>query len=437
MKFYNRESELQLLHKIRNQSLSQSQMTVLTGRRRIGKTRLILENMSGIPFLYFFISRKEERLLCEEFIEQIQTILNIPIYGEIRQFKDLFDLLINHAAQIPITLVIDEFQEFFRINPSIYSDIQRIWDLNKDRTSMNLILSGSVYSLMQQIFENMKEPLFGRANERLFIKPFSVDTLSKILNDHAPGFSPRDLLTFYMLTGGVPRYVEIFADKQSLSHESMLNEIFRENSLFLQEGKHLLIEEFGKEYTVYFSILALIASSKTSRVEIQSVLQKDIGGYLDLLENEYKIIQRVQPIFSKPGSRMIKYYISDNFLAFWFRFIYKNLATVEMGNFDYLKKIIDRDFPAFSGPFLEKFFHEKLAATGHYSLIGRYWEKGNLNEIDIVAINEIEKSALIGEVKLNKKQISLEQLRVKSAHLIQKFAGYKIQYQAFSLEDIA
>ncbi|MEZ4775578.1 MAG: ATP-binding protein [Bacteroidia bacterium] len=436
MKFYNRESELQLLQKIRNQSRSQSHMTVLTGRRRIGKTRLIVESMEQSPFLYFFISRKEERLLCEEFTEQIRNVLNITIYGEIWQFKDLFDLLINHAAQTPFTLVIDEFQEFFRINPSIYGDIQRMWDLNKDRTFMNLILSGSVYSLMQKIFKNMKEPLFGRANELLYIKPFSVKTLAGILNEHSPDFSPRDLLTFYMLTGGVPRYVEIFVDKQILSHESMLNEIFRENSLFLEEGKNLLIEEFGKEYTVYFSILALIASSKTSRVEIQSVLQKDIGGYLDRLENEYRIIQRVQPIFDKPGSRTVKYYIFDNFLAFWFRFLYKHSTTVEIGNFDYLRRITDRDFPTFSGPFLEKYFHEKLAATGLYSSIGRYWEKGNLNEIDIVAINEMEKTVLIGEVKLNKKQFSKEQLQLKSSQILRKLAGYEIRYRGFSLEDM-
>jgi len=436
MKFYNRETELEILRKIREESKSGSKMTVLVGRRRIGKTRLILESNRGEFFVYFFISRKEESLLCEEFTEQVKNVLGIPVYGAIKKFPDLFELLINHSRGVPFTLVVDEFQEFFRINPGVYSDMQRIWDLHKDDSRLNLILCGSVYSLMHRIFENAREPLFGRANERLYIKPFLPETLARILLDLAPGHSSNDLLTFYILTGGIPKYVEEFADKGKFTHQELMEEVLKENSFFLEEGKNLLIEEFGKEYGVYFSILALIASSRTSRSEIESVLQKDIGGYLNRLETEYRLIQRIQPIFSKPGSRNVKYQIADNFLSFWFRFIYKNSATVEIGNFAYLKRLVDRDFPTFSGQFLEKFFHEKLASSGLYSAIGRYWERGNRNEIDIVAVNDLDKTALIGEVKTNKKYISLDQLKAKSSDLIRHMPGYKIQYRGFSLEDM-
>jgi len=74
----------------------------------------------------------------------------------------------------------------------------------------------------------------------------------------------------------------------------------------------LLIEEFGKEYTTYFSILSLISGSKTSRSEIESILEKDIGGYLDRLENEYSVIRKVKPILAKEGSKIQKYEIIDN-----------------------------------------------------------------------------------------------------------------------------
>jgi AAA+ ATPase superfamily predicted ATPase len=286
MKFYNRDKELKSIQDIHAASLSQSKMTVIVGRRRIGKTRLIAESLGKLPYLYFFVARKDERLLCEEFTTQIKETLGITIYGEITKFKDVFGLLMDYAERQPLSLVIDEFQEFSRINPSVYSDMQNIWDRKKDQTKMNLLLSGSVFSLMKKIFENSREPLFGRANERLHIKPFGVDTLKKILAENLPDYTAEDLLAFYIFTGGVPKYIELFVDRKKLSYSDMLGEIFKENSIFLEEGKNVLIEEFGKDYTTYFSILSLIAGSKTARSEIESILQKDIGGYINKLEQE-------------------------------------------------------------------------------------------------------------------------------------------------------
>jgi len=336
----------------------------------------------------------------------------------------------------PFTLIIDEFQEFYQINDAVYSEMQNLWDQYKPTSKMNLILSGSVYSLMKKIFENAKEPLFGRANERIHLKPFTVDVIKTILSDHRPACKPVDLLAFYMLTGGVAKYIEIFADKNKFTLKLMLDEIFRENSLLLEEGKNLLIEEFGKEYTTYFSILSLIASSKTSRSDMESILEKNIGGYLERLENDYQIIRSVRPLLAKPSGRVQKYLIEDNFLGFWFRFIYKYRSAIEIGNFDYVKSIVERDFNTFSGLYLEKYFRAKMALSGKYSQVGPYWEKRNQNELDMVAINDLEKKALIAEVKLNKKNISLDQLKVKSAGLLNKLVGYEITYAGFSPEDM-
>ncbi|HOY15770.1 MAG TPA: ATP-binding protein [Haliscomenobacter sp.] len=436
MRFYNREKELQSLKDIQAASHNSSKMTVIVGRRRIGKTRLIAESLSGVPYLYFFVARKDEKLLCEEFTTQIKETLGINIYGEISRFKDIFAFLMDYAERQPLSLVIDEFQEFNRINPSVYSDMQNTWDRKKEHTQMNLVLSGSVFSLMKKIFENSREPLFGRANERLHVKPFSVNTLKKILDENQPNYTSEDLLAFYIFTGGVPKYIESFIDRKKLSYADMLGEIFKENSIFLEEGKNVLIEEFGKEYTTYFSILSLIAGSKTSRSEIESILQKDIGGYLGKLENEYQIIRKVQPMFAKPGGKSIKYEIEDKFLNFWFRFIYKNKGAVEIGNFEYLKAIVQRDFPTFSGHFLEKYFIEKLALSGEWSEIGSYWESGFQNQIDIVALNHLTKKALLVEVKLNEKKYSEALLISKSVNLANQLKGYTLEFRNFSLKDM-
>ena len=434
MKFYNRTKELKKLHQIETMSQDSAKMSVIVGRRRIGKTSLIKEAYD--KQIYLFVSKKSEALLCEEFITIISNELDVKIHGEFFKFAKLFEYLLELASQKHFTLVIDEFQEFLSINNTIYSDMQNLWDRYKEKAKMNLVVSGSIYSLMKKIFEDKKEPLFNRADMKIHLKAFDVSTLKTILQENYPSFSNENLLSLYTLTGGVAKYVELFVTFKAFTLETQLDLIFEENSLFLDEGKNLLIEEFGKEYTTYFSILALIASGKTARAEMESILEKDIGGYLDRLDKEYSIIKKVKPIFAKEGGRILKYEIIDNFFSFWFRFIYKNRSAVEIENYEYVKQIVKSEYSTYSGKFLEKYFIEKLKDSHQFSQIGTYWEKGNKNEIDIVAVNERDKTILIVEVKLNPKKISLEKLREKSVKLIQKFSNYQIEFKGFGLKDL-
>jgi len=435
MRFYNRTKELSLLTEMHKRATSESKMTIVVGRRRVGKTRLLLQSVQAESFLYFFVSRKSEALLCEEFVAELKAKLGIPVFGVITRFREVFGLLMEAAKSRDFVLIIDEFQEFVHVNPAVYSEMQDIWDRNKDDTHMHLILCGSVYALMKKIFENAKEPLFGRADRRIYVQPFSPATLIGLLQDHE-AFSTHNFLTVYVLTGGVARYVELLGNENAFDLEKALEVILDENSLFLDEGKNLLVEEFGKDYSVYFSILSLIASSKTSRGQIESFLERNIAGYLDRLEHDYNMIKRVRPIFAKEGSKNQKYLIEDNFLNFWFRFIYKYRSAIEIGNFEYVKTIIRRDFSTFAGPFLEKLFRYLLAETGDYSEIGSYWERGNKNEVDIVAVNTLEKKLLLAEVKFSKKRLSHRQLPLKARKLLQKLKGYEIEYKGFALEDL-
>ncbi|OAV44041.1 ATP-binding protein [Lewinella sp. 4G2] len=436
MEFYGREAELEQLQSINSTSRQRARMTIITGRRRVGKTRLIKQSLGGQPFLYFFLSRKEEPLLCRDFQEQTERLLGVKIIGSITRFSQLFEWLCDYAQRAHLNLVIDEFQEFFRLNPAVYSEIQNHWDQYKDTMKMNLILSGSIQSLMQRIFENYQEPLFGRATAKIVLKPFSPGQLRKLLELHYPDFTARDLLTFFAVTGGVPRYVEYFVDSQALTHDGFINAFLDGTSFFRDEGKALLLDEFGKDYGVYFSILSLIASGKTDRGTITSTLQKDIGGQLTRLEAVYGIVKAQRPMFSKPNSRNINFYINDEFLRFWFRFIFKNQPPLEIGNYDYVREVIDRDFSTFAGVALEKFVRAELAATGQYSHVGNYWEKGNQNEIDVIAYNELTKQALIGEVKMQAKKISLDKLRIKAEAVMRKLGRFEVAYRGFSLEDI-
>jgi AAA+ ATPase superfamily predicted ATPase len=435
MKFYNREKELELLIKANKAKNQKSIMTMLIGRRRIGKTTLALQNYSNDPVLYFFVSKKDEHLLCEEFLDEISNKLNIKSFGKLSKFEELFEYLLEIAKTKTFTLIIDEFQEFFKINSSIYSSIQKYWDLNKDKTNMHFIACGSVYTLMKKIYEDNKEPLFGRADFKIDLKPFKVSVLKEILEDNN-AYSNINLLDFYLFTGGVAKYIELFTLYKSFDQDTMIDSIIEPNSIFIDEGRNRLIEEFGKEYGTYFSILSLIASSKTSRSEIESILEKNISGHLTRLENDYNIIQSIKPITAKVNAKVQKYEIVDNFLSFWFRFIFKYQSLIEAENFDRLKEIIRRDISTFKGKFLEKLFIELLKEKQIYTKIGSYWERGNQNEIDIVAIDDIDKKLLICEVKLNKKRLNYNELVLKSQKLIHHYKNYKVEYKLLSLEDI-
>lgn len=434
MKFYNRSEELKVLDQLDQQGLREGTMTVLTGRRRVGKTLLALHHAQGKRFLYLFVARKQEHLLCQEFLEEIKKQFSIPIIGEIRYFKDVFAILLEIAKKENFILIFDEFQEFFQINPTVYADLQRLWDLNKYLIKLHVVFIGSVYSLMHKIFEDEKQPLFGRANRILQIKPFSMQTTSIILKEKAL-FSADNFFSFYVLTGNLPKYLDIFFQENVSNFDDMINVILQKNSPFLNEGKNLLIEEFGRDYLTYFTILELISLGKTSRTEMESLLGKDIGGYLQRLESDYAIVTRHRPIHAKPNTKNQKFKIADNFLNFWFRFIYRHQTAIEIDNFSYIKKIIKRDYSTYCGPILERFFQNLLAETRQFNRIGSYWEKGNQNEIDVVAINDMEKKILIGETKLNKSKISLKALRVRAEPLLKEFPNYTPTFLPLSIED--
>ena len=435
MKFYNRTTEIITLQDIEKASTDSAQMTMMVGRRRVGKTTLLKKAFNATTFLYFFVAKKNEILLCNEFSQEISEKLGIPI-GKYSSFSDLFKAIMQLSHQINFTLVIDEFQEFSTVNPSIFSDMQNIWDSMKENSKINLILCGSIYSMMKRIFENSKEPLFGRATARMIVKEFDTKTIKEILSDYHPNYTNEDLLAFYMITGGVAKYVEQLIIKKAFTKKKILDTLFSEGSFFLDEGRDVLIDEFGKDYGNYFSILSLIASSKTDRGQIEGALKMDVGGYLSRLEKEYNIIKRNRPFGAKEGSRANKYKIEDCFLNFWFRFIYKYRSAVEIGNLDYIREIVERDYETYSGIVLEKYFRTKMIEAKEFSNIQGYWNSKGLDEIDIVAINELEKRLVFCEIKRNPRRISISDLKYKSKDIIAKHPKYNVEFKGLSLNDM-
>lgn len=410
MKFYDRTEEIATLHKIRENAKENAQFTVVTGRRRIGKTSLVLKAYEDIPVIYFFVGRKAENLLCEEFRHEVEAKLGIKMGGTPADFAEIFDFLMALSKERTFTLFIDEFQNFSRVNPSVFSDMQKIWDLNHASSRINLIVCGSVFSMMTKIFRDKKEPLYNRQNRFMHIKAFKPSVLKEILGDYSPGYSKDDLLALYSFTGGVAKYVQLLVEDHALTVDSMIDSIISSDSVFINEGRAILVEEFGKDYDTYFSILSAIASGHTRRAEIETLVGKEIGGYLTRLEDDYGIIKKEMPLGAKATAKNVVYTIHDNFFTFWFRFIFKYGHILEIGAYGQMRTLIRRDYATFSGKMLERYFYAKAAESGKYTILGRWWDRKGENEIDLIAANEIDKTAEIYEIKRQRRNINFAAL---------------------------
>lgn len=439
MKFFDRKEEIATLRKIRENAEQNAQFTVLTGRRRIGKTSLVLKAYEDRPFLYFFVGRKAESLLCDEFRSEVESKLGVRLGGTPSGFSELFDYLMQLSKQQSFTLFIDEFQNFERVNPAIFSDMQKIWDINHSESRINLVVCGSVYSMMTRIFRDNKEPLYNRQNRFMTIRAFQPSVLKEILAEYNPGYTNEDLLALYSFTGGVAKYVQLLVDDNALTLDAMIDCIISSDSTFINEGRSILVEEFGKDYDTYFSILSAIAGGKTRRSEIESIIEKPIGGYLTRLEDDYGIIVKEIPVGAKVLSKNAVYVIRDNFFTFWFRFIFKYLHILEIGGYEQLRTLIRRDYATFSGLTLERYFREKAKESKKYTLIGRWWDRKGENEIDMIAANELDCKVEIYEIKRNRKNIDYSALETKSKKMLESvhlFNDYDIEVKGLDMQDM-
>ncbi|MCF0215027.1 MAG: AAA family ATPase, partial [Fibrobacteraceae bacterium] len=430
-KFYDRQQEMELLENLQAQAYEDySRFVVLTGRRRVGKTSLVYRLMQKTskqsPGLYFFVGRKAEAMLVKNFCDEAREKLGEFIPDEVNTFRGLFQMLLEVGKRRKFTIFIDEFQEFENTNPGIFSDIQELWDRYKKETHVCLIVSGSIFRMMEKIFKDEGEPLFGRDDCTIKLKPFSTDTIRQILSDYKKNYTNEDLLALWTITGGVARYIELLMNNHCTDIKKMLHYVCSNgDSFFIDEGKNILVQEFGKQYGTYFSILEQIAFGNVTLASIEGSLGiRSLGGQLKILEEKYGFIQKKRPIGAKSSSQTVRYEIQDNFFRFWFRYIHHNFDLIEIQNMNALEKIIADDYKTFSGIALERWFRKKMAESSNYKQIGGWWQANGINskgnndefEIDIVA-ETLDGQVEAIEVKRNPKKYNYARLKEKVSEM--------------------
>ena len=415
MEFIGRESEVELLRKLRARSDRQAQMTMLTGRRRVGKTTLLreaLDDGNGF-YVHLPITRQSEKTLCVELQAEVERVLGLGILGQSSSFRDLFRILMEASLKRSFTLVLDEFQEFDRINSAVFSQVAAIWDEYHVRSKMNLVVCGSINRLMNKIFFDDGEPLYGRNTASIRLRPFKISLLKTILARHYPKYTADDLLALWTVTGGVARYVDMLVGARALTRKKMIEEIFAQGSSYLEEGRTILAEEFGPDYGVYFTILSAIASGATTSAELKALVGAEVNGYLTKLERDYSLVSKKIPLFEKETSKTCHYQIDDCFFRFWFRFVFKYRGLLELERYDQLRQIVVRDFDAFCGYALERFFYWKFAEETTYTKMGAWWNRKGEEEIDLVCEDELNGTIGFYEIKHDIRRFDKNRLQQK------------------------
>ena len=405
IKFIDREKEMEILE--HGFSKNTASMIIIYGRRRVGKTRLIEEFIKDKKFLYYLAADEKEELQIKEFKEEIANFLRDEILTqiEIKNWKTLFSYLQKvWPVNEKIILVIDEFTYMIKQNPSIVSYLQRFWDRFLSKTKTKLILSGSLVGLMVKNVLEESSPLYGRRTDEIFLERFEVREVMEFL-----GADIEDAIKFYSVLDGIPKYLEIVDTKD---FEEFLFRVLDKRSFFYREGYYLLTEEL-KQIPTYMNILRAIGEGNTKIAEIfnfTGIDAKKLYPYLEILE-DIGFVKRKEPLVGKMRQSM--FLIEDNFLDFWFRFVHKYRAYIELDRIGEIRKKILEEINSFIGRKFEKMCENFVRKRFNFPDVGNQWgkipkefkpERGNdTYEIDIVALNDQTKEILFCECKWQSK----------------------------------
>lgn len=407
MKFINRHREMETLTKEYQREKS---FVVLYGRRRTGKTTLIKEFIKEKRAFYFFADKQSEIMQIERFKNQLaeyfkdEFIKKISITDWDTLFEYFFSKITDGEKFI---FVIDEFQYLCMINKNFSSLFQRIYDEKIYNKNIMIILCGSLISMMYSEVLAYDSPLYGRRTAQIKLQPIKFNYYSEFFENK----SHQELIEFYSITGGVPKYILEF-DRNRSALWNIENSIFNKDNFLYSEPKFLLQEEIN-DLSRYFAILHSISSGNTKLSSICSQLGISSSGIspyltklidLDILEKEVPITENIDN--GKKGL----YKIKDNYLKFWFSYVYPYQSYLEIENLIYPLERVKDSFNLWVSKIYEDLARESVLylATPPFPIkkIGRWWDKSE--EIDIVALGE--NKILFGECKWSSKKVGLSVL---------------------------
>lgn len=396
---------------------SQATMVVIYGRRRIGKTALITEFIRDKRALYFLATEESEEQNRVTFQRQVAAFTGDELLGQVSvdNWDILFDRLTQDGERLVVAL--DEFQYLGKANPAFPSVFQHLWDTMLSKRNVMVILCGSLISLMESQVLSYSSPLYGRRSAQICMRQIPFRFYRDFFSEN---IARRELVELYSVTGGVPKYIESFKGVQDVYRgieKSVLN-----SSSYLYDEPNFLLSKEVSEVGTYFSILRAVAEGNRKSGEIAAALnvkQTGLSKYLKVLER-LDVLERVVPVteLNPEKSKKGLYRIKDNYLRFWFRFVFPQMGLLETGRRDEALKAIRRSFVDGQVVYVyEDVCRDRLWDLGAEGAlpfmperVGAWWGARDV-ELDVVGLNAEEGRAVFGESKFWSKPVGVSVLR--------------------------
>ena len=417
-------------------------LVVLYGRRRVGKTTLISEFIKDKNALFFLATEESEHQNRSVFKEKVAEFTHSDLLrdADVKTWDALFKAIVDAPSSEKPIIVLDEFQYLGKANAAFPSIFQRIWEEHLKNQSVMVILCGSLISMMQSQTLAYSSPLYGRRTAQIQLKqiPFAY------YHEFFPEKDYKNLVEMYAITGGVPKYIELFRENEDIY--SAINTCVLNRSGYLYEEPYFLLRQEVNEIGSYFSIIRAIAAGNSKLSAIASMLEikaTSLTKYLKTLI-DLDVIEREVPVTENNPQRSKKglYKIKDNYLRFWFAFVYPNKSFIESGHSNIvmskIKKNLVRNHIAFVYEDVCKERMWQLNAEGawpfHFSKLGRYWDAQT--EIDIVALDPEGKNIVFGECKYWQEPVGIDvltKLEAKVRSVLWERNNRNVWYVLFSI----
>lgn len=421
--FINRRLELLALRE--GLSGRAARLFVVYGRRRVGKTALLVEFARHRDALVYTAEQSTETVILEQISEVAARAAHLPhlALAPFRSWEALFLFLAEWAAKRSRLVVLDEFPYMLQAAPALASKLQKAWDATLGKTALHLVLCGSYVSVMEQEVLGVRSPLYGRRTGQMRVKPMDFFDARGFLAS-----LPLDRqLEAYAVMGGVPAYLGQYDHALDL-YQNLEKNVLRPEAFLHEEPRFLLLQEL-REPRNYFAILRALSLGNTRLNDIvqQSRLERTVvSRYLDILRSMGLVRRDVPATESAPEkSRRGLYRVADNFLRFWFRYVFPNTSDLEAGR---TRLVLDEkvrpEFASFVGPIFEDVVLQWLRRVEgtrtwpeRYRSLGRWWDRNA--EIDVVGLEESGR-VLCAECKWSERPVGtdvLENLVKKGAAL--------------------
>lgn len=410
--FYDRADEMsKLSHML--ESLKSGEFVLMYGRRRVGKTELIKQFLAraDVKKVYFYIDLIEKPGLMKSISDEI--LGQLGDYVKIERWDDFFEYLHQKSATNKLVVVLDEFQRFLDISPDFITRLQHFWDEKLKNDKLMLVIVGSSIGMMLKIAQGATAPLYGRVTSRMKVSPFRYVDFREMFHS----LSEEEKIKYYAVFGGTPFYLNKLKDAEGDLYDRISSLVLVRSGKLYEEPAILMDSENIRIHARYNSILQAISGGKEIIKEINDITQirsTTLPAYMSRLDELLDLIYRCPPVLGKEKSS--RYKIRDNFFNFWYRFVFPNQSTINLGNVKAVENNIRENLDSHIGRIFENVVIELLTIYSNrringididFDEIGGWWDRKS-NEIDIVAYSRKRKAALLGEVKWTNEKMNAD-----------------------------